>query len=129
MAQTADSQVDERGQATVELALVLPVLVLLLFAVAQVGLVVRSQLLVIHAAREAARVVAVDPAADAHQAAAQAAGLAPERLEVDAVGQVPGAPVTVRVTYRQPVELPFVGVVAEPVLSASVVMIVEGPPP
>lgn len=117
----------DRGQATVELALVLPVLVVLLFAVAQIGVLVRSQLLVIHAARETARVVAVTPDADAHQAAVLATGLSADRLEVQATGRVVGEPVTVQVSYRQPIALPLVGVVAEPELTSSIVMIVEGP--
>ncbi|MEY2448174.1 MAG: TadE-like protein [Acidimicrobiaceae bacterium] len=41
----------ERGQATVEAALVLPLVVLLLLAVVQVGLLVRAEVLVTHAAR------------------------------------------------------------------------------
>jgi Flp pilus assembly protein TadG len=45
----------ERGQATVELALVLPVVVLLLMILIQAALVAKDQLLVQHAAREAAR--------------------------------------------------------------------------
>ena len=44
-----------------ELALVLPLVVALLLAVVQVGLIVRDQVLVVHAAREAAREAAVDP--------------------------------------------------------------------
>ena len=55
----------EGGQATVEVALLLPLLALLLLAVVQVGLVVRDQVLVTHAAREAARAAAVDPQLEA----------------------------------------------------------------
>ena len=51
----------DEGQAAVELALVLPLVVALLLAVVQVGLIVRDQVLVVHAAREAAREAAVDP--------------------------------------------------------------------
>ena len=50
----------ERGQATVEAALVLPLVALLLLAVVQIGLLVRTELLVTHAAREAVRAAAVD---------------------------------------------------------------------
>ena len=50
-----------RGQATVELALVLPLVVFGLLAILQVGLVVRDQVAVVHAAREAARAASVDP--------------------------------------------------------------------
>ena len=52
----------DRGQSTVEVALLLPFVALLLLAVVQVGLVARDQVLVVHAAREAARAAAVDPA-------------------------------------------------------------------
>ena len=49
---------DDRGQAVVELALAVPLVCVLALGVAQVGLVVRDQLLVHHAAREAARAAA-----------------------------------------------------------------------
>src|SRR5204863_562465 len=63
----------EGGQASVEAALVLPLVITMLLAVVQVGLVVRAEVLVTHAAREAARAAAVnsDP-----QAATSAARLA-----------------------------------------------------
>ena len=41
----------DRGQSTVEVALLLPFVALLLLAVVQVGLVARDQVLVVHAAR------------------------------------------------------------------------------
>ena len=47
---------EDGGQAAVELALVLPMVCTLLLAVVQVALVVHAQLLVVHAAREGARV-------------------------------------------------------------------------
>ena len=50
----------ERGQATVELALGLPVVLLGVLLVVQVGLVVADQVRVVHAAREGVRVAAVD---------------------------------------------------------------------
>ncbi len=48
------------GQATVELVLVLPVVVLALLLVIQVGLIARAQVLVVNAAREGARAAAVE---------------------------------------------------------------------
>ena len=48
----------DEGQATVELALVLPVVVVLALGLVQVGLVVRSAVLVQHSAREGVRVAA-----------------------------------------------------------------------
>src|SRR5215831_11616137 len=53
-------RVRESGQSTVEFAFVLPLVVLAALAVIQVGLVVRDQLGVVHAAREAARAASVD---------------------------------------------------------------------
>ena len=51
----------DRGQASVELALLLPLLVLLLLVILQVGLLGRDVVLVTHASREAARAAATDP--------------------------------------------------------------------
>ena len=50
----------DRGQASVELALVLPVLVLLLLALVQTALVARDEVLVQDAARAAVREASVD---------------------------------------------------------------------
>jgi len=101
----------ERGQAAVELALVLPFVVVLLLALVQLGVVVRDQILVVHAAREAARAAAVDkdPAA-AETAAADGSGLPAARLHVDVTGRgAPGSRVAVTVAYRSPTDIPLVG--------------------
>ena len=47
------------GQSTVEFALVLPFVALLAALIVQVGLVLRAQVLVVHAAREGARAASV----------------------------------------------------------------------
>lgn len=62
----------ERGSAVVEFALVVPLVLALLFAVVEVALVARSQLLVISAAREGAREAAASPDPAAAAAAARA---------------------------------------------------------
>lgn len=113
------------GQATVEVALLLPVVCLLLLAVVQVGLVVRDQVLVTHAAREAARAAAVDPTeAAARDGAVGAAGLDPARLVVD-LTEADGR-VTATVTYRAPTEVPLVGaLLGDRSLQASVTMALE----
>jgi len=101
----------DAGQATVELALILPLVMLLLLALIQAAVVARDQLLVIHAAREAAREAAVDadPAAPA-RAARAAAPLDPDRLSVTTSGRgAVGSDVTVTVRYRPPNRLPVVG--------------------
>ena len=105
--------VPERGQAAVELALALPLLALLLLGMVQVGLVVRDQVLVTHAAREGARQAAVDPAPPGvREAALAGAPLQAGRLTVELAA--PGSPsdgtrAEVRVSYRSPTELPLVG--------------------
>lgn len=122
----------ERGQATVEVALALPVLVVALLLVVQVALVARSQILVVHAAREGARVAAVDgrPGA-ATRASRSTPGLRTDRIRVStsARGEV-GSTVRVTVRYRAPTEVPLVGVLlGDPELEASVAMRVEGTGP
>jgi hypothetical protein len=99
------------GQATVELALLLPLVALLLVGVAQVALVARDQNLVTHAAREAVRAAAVDDDPAAPRLAAERAGpLDPSRLQVRTSGRgEPGSTVTVTVTYESPVRVPMVG--------------------
>lgn len=119
----------ERGQSTVEFALVLPVVALAALLVVQVALVVHARIMTTHAAREAARVVAIrnDPAA-ARSAALGAADLDPARMTVSVSGSAsPGSDVTVTVTYRAPTEVPLVGeLLDDVVLSDSVTMLAEG---
>ena len=101
----------ERGQATVELALLLPVLAMALAAVAQLTVLARDDLLVVHAAREAARAAAVEPGPDAVRRAALAAtGLDPGRLEVS-VGpeRRTGDRLEVAVGYRAPTDVLLIG--------------------
>jgi Flp pilus assembly protein TadG len=118
------------GQAAVELALVLPLVALVLLAVVQVGLLVRDQVLVVHAAREAAREAAVEPAPDAPRRAALAgSGLEGDRLQVDVSGRgAAGSRVRVEVRYRAPSRVPLVGAAVGDVnLEATATMRVEHP--
>ncbi|MDZ7734624.1 MAG: TadE/TadG family type IV pilus assembly protein [Acidimicrobiia bacterium] len=81
------SRAREAGQASVELALTLPLVAVVLLAVVQAGLVLRDHLLVGHAAREAARAAAVDPDRDvARHAAVESSPLRVDRLEVSLDG-------------------------------------------
>jgi Flp pilus assembly protein TadG len=101
----------ERGQAAVELALVLPLLALLAIALVQVALVVRDQVRVTFGAREGVRQAAVEEdEGSVRQAVAASTRLAGDRLEVDVGSRgEPGSRGTVRVTYRAPTDLPLVG--------------------
>jgi Flp pilus assembly protein TadG len=119
----------EEGQATVELALLLPVVVVLLLAVLQLGLVARDVVLVAHAAREAARAAAVDDDPDAPRQAAEASGgLSAGRLSVDVSGRgEAGSRVRVEVRYRIPTSVPIVGaLIADHEVTSTATMRVEG---
>lgn len=134
----------QRGQATVELALTLPVVILALLLVVQVGLVARSQVLVVHAAREGARAAALGGSSSAVRAAAASSpGLDVRRMRVDVEVDVDvgvgvgvagggisgGALARVEVRYRAPTDVPLVGpLLGEPELTAEVAMRVEDPP-
>lgn len=116
------------GQATVELALVLPLVALLLVALVQVAVVARDQVLVAHAAREAVRAAAVDDDVDAVRRAAEQAGpLAADGLDVEVTGRDGvGSRVRVVVRYTRPTRLPVVGQALDDVtLTASATMRVE----
>ena len=111
-----------------EVALALPVVVCVLLAVIQVALVARSQILVTHAAREAARQMAVDPDRSRAVAVARATpGLEPQRVSVEVGPRGPvGSTVAVTVIYRAPTDVPLVGALfGEPDLQATVSMRVE----
>lgn len=120
----------EAGQAAVELALALPVVALLVLLVVQIGIVVRDDLLVVHAAREAARAAAVDPTeAAAREAAGRAGGLEGGRLSVRlerSGGDV--AIVRATVTYHEDTAVPLVGpLLPEVTLRSTVAMSLEDP--
>ncbi len=102
----------ERGSAAVEFALVLPLVLVVVLGLVQVGLVARDRLLVEAAARAGARAAAVEPddAAIASTALAAAPGLDPALASVSvARAGARGDPVTVRVVYEDPVRVPLVG--------------------
>lgn len=115
----------DRGQSTVEFALLLPLIALVLLCLVQGGLVLRDQLLVTAAAREGAREAAVTgDISKVERAAARSAGSL--RIEVEAEwGRAPGDPVTVRVTGH-PVAVPLVGrIVSGQTLIATATMRME----
>lgn len=118
----------QAGQASVELALALPFVAMLLLLLVQVGVIVRDQILVVHAAREAAREAAVEPAPGAARSAALAgSGLDPGCLEVEVTDRgPPGSRVRVTATYRAPTLVPILGAAIKDIqLRASATMRVE----
>ena len=116
---------DDRGQATVEVALALPLLCLLLLGVVQVAVVARDRLAVQLAAREAARAASVAANESAAVEAGRAAvALAPLHVEVARTAER----VRATVTYRDPTDVPLIGaLVPDIVVTASVTMAVEPP--
>ncbi|MFZ4719335.1 MAG: TadE family protein [Ilumatobacteraceae bacterium] len=115
----------DRGQATVELALCLPMLCTLLLGIVQVAVVTRDRLAVQLAAREGARAAAIGADDGAVRRAVEAAvALAPLTVRIERRAG------TARVTvgYRDPTDVPLVGaVLRDVVLQATVTMATEPP--
>jgi Flp pilus assembly protein TadG len=118
----------DQGQATVELAIVLPLVVLVLLGVVHVGHLVRDHMMVTHAAREGARAAAVDSDPRAAERAVRATqALDPRRLRVETRDRGgPGSRVTVAVRYRFANRIPLLRwVVGDVELGAEATMRVE----
>ena len=121
---------EERGQATIELALCLPILALALASLVEVGLLVSDQVRLWHAAREGARIAVVDPDTENVRSAAEAAGLEPLEVEITPgpADRGPGEPLTVALTYNPRTRVPLLGALFERTeLHASATMRIEQP--
>jgi len=117
---------NDEGQSTVELALSLPLLCLFVCGLVQVAVVVRNEVAVQLAAREAARAAAVsaDPQSAGRLAAERAVALTP--LEVT-IAEHDGL-VTAQVRFTDHTDVPFIGMfVPDAVVSATVTMVAEPP--
>jgi hypothetical protein len=101
-------QRDEDGVVAVELALVLPVLVMLLFGILQFGIAFNRLQGVHAAAREGARVGAVTPGNECSRAADAMDGLGVASTCIVIQG-CPGESVIVEVTADNDIDIPFVG--------------------
>ena len=116
----------ESGQATVELAIILPFIVFIATGLIQCGLIVANQLAVWNAARSAARAAAIslDPQLDAQQAANSAVDLRPLQVTITTIDDV----VSARVVYIDRTNLPLIGVLFPEIsLEATVAMLREIP--
>jgi Flp pilus assembly protein TadG len=108
---TTRSGRNERGTAAVEFALVLPIVLAIVLALVQVGLLVRDRLLVESAVRSGARTAAVEPGDEAVRTAVlrAAPALDPGAVSVSVARTgVRGDPVTVTVDYVASIRVPFV---------------------
>jgi hypothetical protein len=118
------SQTPHSGQAVVEFALVLPLLIALIVLVVQVAVVGRDEIAVTHAARAAVREASVTADATRIRLAATRA-LPGARVQIVRRGGV-GEPVEVIVFYVARTDLPIVGpLLPDLSLSARAVMDVD----
>lgn len=121
----------DEAQAAVELALVLPVLLLITVAVCQVALALNCYLVINSAGRDGARRAAETNDSEAGRKAAleSASGLPgghPEVVVAFPEGRDKGSPVTVTVSYRMPILLPGLDkLVPRPSFKASTSMALE----
>ena len=114
----------DAGQTTAELAVIFPVVLLLALALVQAALVLRDDLALTSAAREAARAASLDP--DPGRAERAAAAVLPGATVRSEPRPAVGELVRVRVSYRSPTTLPLVGpLLPDPVLVARAAMRVE----
>ena len=114
----------DSGQATVELALVMPLIIGLLLIILNVGLVVRDQLAVWHAASAGARAASISPDSPnvVQQAVEDEVGLRPLHLQIVRDEQL----ITVKVQYPCTINLLLIKHIVPPLtLSASVTMHVQ----
>ncbi len=115
------SRAAEAGQATVELALLLPFVVMLIMLVVQTLVLGRDYILTVHAAREAARAESVDPTGrDARTSVSRV--LPGAHLQIVPRNKI-GDPVQATVKYTVHTDVPLIGVLLPDVsLAASVTM-------
>ena len=118
----------ERGQSTVELAVIIPILVLLILLCVQAALVLRDRVLVVHAARAAARAVIVDPQVTSAAAALQLQGPPISTASVTLSGGTQSGSLAAVTVRMRATRVPIVGrVVASTVLQERLVVMIEGP--
>jgi Flp pilus assembly protein TadG len=101
----------QRGSAVVEFALVLPLFLVVLLGIVEVAVVARSEIQLVHAAREGAREAAASPDTRRSSAAVRAAlGEAGRRARISVTRPTEvGEKATVRVSLKHTVAAPFFG--------------------
>ena len=120
----------ERGQATVEFVLCLPIAALVLGILIEIGLLVGDHVRLWHAARESARIAIVDSDPEEIRSAAEHGGLSPLEVEVDPefADRSTGRPLTVTLSYEPSGRLPLIGdLISGRAMSSSATMRIEQP--
>jgi len=117
--ETPEELSPEAGQAIAEFAIVLFVLILILFAILELGLVLNAKLALASAAREIARICAVEggyvgKAKQRVTAVIESTGLEPDRIDINITPRqaIYGTDISVRLSYDYPVKSPVVSVVS-----------------
>jgi hypothetical protein len=128
---------DDRGQATVEAAMTLPVVLIALLLIVQVGVVVRDAMSLVQAAREGARTAAVtgDDILATRTALDADGSLSDERVVVDiqppSGERARGGEVTVHLSYADKLTIPIVSRLVSfdvPLRSTATMRIEQTPP-
>ncbi len=105
------------GASSVEFALLLPVLVMLLTGIIQLGMAYSNYISITHAAREGARLAAVDRYSDG-VVRERAYPVVPDSVSLSFPhGNAHGEEAVVTVTYTKRIDIPFWGIVSVPISS------------
>jgi Flp pilus assembly protein TadG len=102
---------DERGAALVEMAVILPVLLLLVFGLIEFSRAFNAKAVVTHASREGVRVLAItgDAGQGAEAARAASGPLDPALIGISSTGCTPGEPTSMTVSYPFEWLMPLIG--------------------
>ena len=120
----------EDGQASVELALCLPILVVLIALLVEAGGLATDHVRLWHAAREAARVAVVEPDASQARTAAEHVGLDGIEIMIEPAtdARVRGEPLRATAIYRPAGRVPLIGrLLTGIVMRAEATMRIERP--
>jgi Flp pilus assembly protein TadG len=115
---------DQSGQAIAEFVLVLFALILVLFAILELGLMLNAKLALASAAREIARICAVEggyvgKAIQRADSVIESAGLEADRIDLAVVPKqaIYGTDINVSLSYDYRVKSPVVSVIAGPTVT------------
>jgi len=116
---------NEKGASAVEFALILPILIMLVFGIFQFGIAYNNYITITHAAREGARLAAVDLNNPLLKQIIIERAYPIPITEADITISTPegtdiGDPVEVEITYNITVEIPLVGSWSIPLTSKAV---------
>lgn len=105
---------NEKGASAVEFALILPILIILVFGIVQFGIAFNNYITITHAAREGARIAAVDlnnpDLKNIIIERAYPVSITPDDIVISTPeGTDIGDPVEVEITYNISITIPLVG--------------------